>query len=433
MISFSKLLILTALIAAVAALAGCANKRESTATTMTRASSTTSEHADYVPADGPEDVPADGLGLVISLGVWAGDWIAHTDAWMGWRRSCYKWLHDRVPIKPHPYETTLVLIEDEEYWHGELSGRVPIRRDYLAKLVRAIAAANPAVIALDFKLQSPSPEGKPIEYPEYMKETDELAKAISEVPSSCWVVLPKTTQRAQGHYLEEAAVYEEHDLGGAKVAKGYISLPRDFRKVPLLTLPVQNGASLDSFAQAIVRARNPRAHLDNREAILPSAAFVSLEEFPHVSARDVLKGDIETRDKLQHGLVIVGAHWHSDGYNRGDYIDLNDSPLGRMPGAVLHGNYVEAILNSRLYWDWKPVSVHIIDITGALLIALVFALKTSRILQAVAAALIALSLVGASIFSLLAFASVLDFSIPVVIVIAHALIEQYFERKKSQA
>jgi CHASE2 domain-containing sensor protein len=372
---------------------------------------------------------------VVGLGVWAGEWIAHTDIWMGWRRSCYRWLHDRVPIKPQPYATTLVLIGDEEYWRGELMGRQPIHRDYLAKLVTAIAAADPAVIALDFMLRSPTPEGESLESPEFVEETKKLVKAIREVPTRTWIVLPKTTRRGQGggHYFEEAAVYERQDFGQAKVAKGYISLPKDFRKVPLLTMKVQNGGLLDSFAQAIVRARKPHAALDNPAAILPSAAFVSLEEFPHVSAGDVLKGDAKALEQLAHSIVIVGAHWHKDDYQRGEFIDMHDSPLGKMPGALLHANYVEAILNSRLYWDWTPVALHVIDITGALLVALVFALKTTRVLQIAAAALIALSLVVASIISLLAFASVLDFSIPVVIVMAHALIEQYFERKKGAA
>src|SRR5229473_5841367 len=121
------------------------------------------------------------VAAVIALGLWAGDWFAQTDAWIGWRRTCYKWLHNRVPLRPRPYATVLVLIEDDEYWGPQLSGRVPIRRDYLAKLVTSIATAHPAIIALDFKLDSPA-GGTPTEYPEFANETDELARAIRELP-----------------------------------------------------------------------------------------------------------------------------------------------------------------------------------------------------------------------------------------------------------
>lgn len=370
------------------------------------------------------------VAIFIGIGLWAGEWIAHQNIWMSWRRSCYHWLHDRVPLKPQP-ATVLVLIGDEEYWSEELAGRVPISREYLARLVTAVAAESPAVIALDFNLESPSVEGKPIDFDRYAKETNDLVKAISEVPRTSAVVLPKTTRTsALGHYLENSAVYDAHDFRQAKISKGYISLPKDFRKIPLFTMKVQNGGLLDSFSQAIVRAKKPRARLDNPNATLPSSAFVSLEAFTHVSAKDVLNGERKALDELGHNLVIIGGRWHANGHDRGKLIDLHDSPLGLMSGALLHANYVEAILNARLYWEWKPTALRVIEITAAVLLALVFALKTGPFIQGIAVALIVLALVGTSVLSLLAFASVFDFSIPVIIIIGHALVERFAERKK---
>lgn len=371
------------------------------------------------------------VAIFIGVGLWAGEWIAHQDIWMGWRRTCYQWLQNRVPLKPHPHATVLVLIGDEEYWGEELSGRVPLRRDYLAKLVAAVAAESPAVIALDFNLESPSVEGKQIDFPLYAKETEDLVKAISEVPRTSAVVLPKTTRTpAPGRYLENSAVYDGHDFGHARISKGYISLPKDFRKIPLFTMKVQNGGLLDSFSQAIVRAKKPRAGLDNPNATLPTSAFVPLEAFPHVSASDVFKGERKALDELAHNLVIIGGRWHAKGQDHGELIDLHDSPLGLMSGALLHANYVEAILNARLYWDWKPIALRVVEITAAVLLALVFALKTGPVIQGIAVALIILALVGTSIFSLLAFASVFDFSVPVIIIIGHALVERFVDRKK---
>jgi CHASE2 domain-containing sensor protein len=371
-------------------------------------------------------------GIVV-LGIWAGDWVAHTDSWRGWRRSCYQLLQYVNPLKPHPYGTVLVLIEDQEYWRepGLFAHRTPIRRDCLANLVRAIGAQDPAVIALDFNLESPSVEGNPIDEPEYAAETDKLVTAIRELPRKCAVVLPKTTRTpSPGEYLENAAVYDGKDFGQTKVYKGYISGPKDFPRVAFFTMTTQNGGSLSSFAQAIARAKDPRSTLDNKGPTLPTTTFVALKEFPQASALDVLKGESHALEKLPHNVVIVGAHWHMDGYNHGKLIDLHDSTMGLVPGALLHANYVESILNTRLYWEWPPVWLRIIEIAAALLVALVFALKTGTVVKALAVGVIILALVVTSIVSLLAFASVFDFSILIIVVIAHAVVEQVLERKR---
>jgi CHASE2 domain-containing sensor protein len=370
-------------------------------------------------------------GIVI-LGIWAGDRIAHADSWRGLRRSCYQLLQYANPLKPHPYEIVLVLIEDQEYWRepGLFAHRTPIRRDCLANLVRAIGAQDPAVIALDFNLESPSVEGNPIDEPEYAAETDKLATAIRELPPKCAVVLPKTTRTpSPGEYLENAAVYDGKDFGQTKVYKGYISGPNDFPRVALFTMSTQNGGSLSSFAQAIARAKDPRSTVDNKGPALPTTTFVALKEFPQASALDVLKGEPHALEKLSHNVVIVGAHWHRDGYNHGDLIDLHDSIIGLVPGALLHANYVQAILTTRLYWEWAPVWLRIIEVAAALLVALVFALKTGTVAKALAVGVIILALYVTSIVSLLAFALVFDFSILIVLVIAHAVVAHIIERK----
>ena len=55
--------------------------------------------------------------------------------------------------------STLVLIGDDEFWLGELSGRRPVKRSYLAIIVRALdsESVNASVIALDFDLRLPKP------------------------------------------------------------------------------------------------------------------------------------------------------------------------------------------------------------------------------------------------------------------------------------
>ena len=60
------------------------------------------------------------------------------------------------PIRPK--RTALVLIGDDEYWGGELKRRVPIKRDYLAKLVNKLDQAQPELIVLDFILRRLRPQ-----------------------------------------------------------------------------------------------------------------------------------------------------------------------------------------------------------------------------------------------------------------------------------
>jgi len=380
------------------------------------------------------------VALIIVAGLWVSDWIAKTGGWMKLRRSCSRALQDVAPIKPHPYATILVLIEDEEYWglsepfrSGPFTHRSPIRRDGLAKLVKAIAAEDPAVVALDLNLESPSPDGIPVDELEYAWETNELVKAIKEVPRRTSIVLPRTVREPwPGQYWENSAVYDGKDFGETKVSKGYISLPpaKDFRKIPLFTMTVQNGDSLGSLAQAIVRARNPRSSLDNKGVTLPTAAFVPLESFPHVSAGDVLKGEPGALNQLPHNIVIVGAHWHPD-RDHGLLVDLHNSPLGMVPGALLHANYAEAILNERLYSEWQHNWLRVAEVTAAVLVALISALKTGFFVKLIAIALILLALVGMSILSLLAFASVFDSSILLIMVICHPVVERLVGKRET--
>ena len=58
-----------------------------------------------------------------------------------WRTQLFQVLGNAAARKPLPrYGVRLVLIGDEEYWQGDLAGRRPIKRKYLAGLVRALDA-----------------------------------------------------------------------------------------------------------------------------------------------------------------------------------------------------------------------------------------------------------------------------------------------------
>lgn len=347
------------------------------------------------------------------------------------RRNAFKVLHQLFLRPPTPIRTVLVLIDDQEFYLGDPAGRRPMHRDYLARLVRAVAGAKPApaVIAIDFLLRSPSPDGNPIDHPDYKWETAELIAAVNEASPKSVVVLPRTIVWKNGGYVNESAVYDDLDIAPERVSKGYINLPKGDGKIPFLTVKLPNGNLLDSFAQAIVRADNPHLLTENLDGRLPYGEFNPLERFTRVLARDVLRSDPSALAELHNKVVILAGHWHADGLNRGDFIDVHDSPIGKIPGALLHANYVERMIDSRLYWEWKNGPLQIAEIITALLVALISALKMSwwaKILGVVG--IIGLVFVG-SIFSLLIFALVFDFFIPAVMIVLHGLFAPVLESK----
>jgi CHASE2 domain-containing sensor protein len=368
--------------------------------------------------------------VVVIIGVILGDRLSESNLWLEQRRTTYRLLHKLIPRESHPKWVALILIEDDEYWLGALAGRTPVRRDYLARLTRSAISGNPALVALDFSLRSPSPDGNPIEHSDYQQETEILLNTIREIGLKCPVVVSKTLGPEENDgYTTDSDIYDRYDFSGATVLKGYITLPFDERLVPAVPMPLQNGGKLDSFAGAIVRGVHPELLTDGKDAgeTLPYGDFIDLEKFVRVSARDVLRNDPATLSALAHRLVIIGAHWHSDALGRWDFIDLHGSPNGEMPGVALHANYVEAILDSRLHAGWNSVVLHIIEGLGAALVVFAFALEIRPMIKALTVIALACVLIVVSAFSLLVLGLVFDFFVPVVSAIGHGLFERVLE------
>jgi CHASE2 domain-containing sensor protein len=371
------------------------------------------------------------VAMLIGVGIFAGEWLTEQEYWIDQRYKIYQFLQNRLPRKPHPQRTVLVLIGDEEYWKGELGGRVPIKRDYLAKMVQALDSANPAVIAFDFDLRSPSPDGDPVEDPAYKDETQKFLEAVKAASRNRKIVLPKTIgYDDQQSYVSESDIYNGYDFEGGDVLFGYIALPPDTRQVPLLSLPVKNGPPIDSFSQAIVRADNEAILQGREEDTLPYGSYMHREAFTIVSANRILSREPQALRAVAHKVVIVGGHWHDRGYGRGDWIDDYPSPIGQAPGILLHANYVEAVLDSRTYRPWRGWILKLIEVLQSLMVAIPFALETRFLLKVLSVVLVSSLLVFFSLLSLMVFGLFFDFFMPVVLVFAHGLYEQIREWKE---
>ena len=241
--------------------------------------------------------------------------------------------------------------------------------------------ANAHVIALDFDLRVPNPASSVPEIPpEYKSETDELIRSILEAADKGKkVVLGKTIwSDAKGYYLESdvyqlygicshigkdgdwvnltASQFRITDRAKGNITCGYIALPYDILMVPG-QLQLNDGSHIDSFALALARAKNAKdatRFIKANSARGAYGSYISDAEFDEyyakISAHDLLNSKAsELAGQLDGQLVIVGGHWSTLAYQRGEFVDMHPTPLGKNIGAYIHANFVEAILDSRTF------------------------------------------------------------------------------------
>src|SRR3981081_3633467 len=102
--------------------------------------------------------------LLTGIGIYLERVLDEMNAWVETRYKIYQWQQEHLSNpKTHAEWLAVIQIGDEEYWKGELDGRTPIKRDYLAKLLRILNTGEPLAIALDFDFRSPMPDGSLID------------------------------------------------------------------------------------------------------------------------------------------------------------------------------------------------------------------------------------------------------------------------------
>ena len=171
----------------------------------------------------------------------------------------------------------------------------------------------------------------------------------------------------------------EQSLIDDNITCGYIALPGDQLVIPG-RLPMNDGTSLESFALAIAKAERSELVSDFtterygnfirdkifRQSSISVSAGALLNE-PHNQEKHL-------RDVLEAKAVIVGGDWHRDALARGPLIDLHQTPLGPIVGAMLHANFVEALLDSRIFSTTPKQFLNGTEIAFGLIAAFAFAL-----------------------------------------------------------
>lgn len=374
------------------------------------------------------------------LGTLAGHWISQKQIWTDIRYSIYQQTfdlaHPRGPL--YPKRTVLVLIQDEEYWKGELAGRAPVKRDYIARLIRKLDAAEAGVIAVDFDLRSPVSDGSMVEHPDYEPETQELRKAVKEISARRVVVLPATLGFDEdGYYEARPTILGGFDFAGGDVRWGYIQLPYDKRRIPV-AVELKDGKLLDSFAAAVVAAVDTTAYerLAKLDAdalpfgsYMPEAAFLAPGTL--FSASEVMQAEPGAlRRELAHKIVIVSGAWSSNGFRSGRRVDSHPTPAGLLPGALIHANYVEALLGERTY---KPVGENLVialEVALVLIVAVVLALPIPVWQRIVTVTAMTVLFVLLSYFFIQNLGLFFDFFVPVVVLVGHLAVEKVLHWRK---
>jgi CHASE2 domain-containing sensor protein len=281
-----------------------------------------------------------------------------------------------------PRNVKLLLIDDDEFWDGDLHHRTPIDRGYVARLVNALDGVEASVIALDFDVRlanantavAPGDYGAVDSYKPYRDETDVLIAAIDKVAQGRKIVLSKTIAGPIGGPFTLAPdIYQPYGIctrlradgtwenpgtprfpvtpaAQKNISCGYIALMPDKREFPKPAQIEDQVGKLDSVPLAIVRARNATAPDFAGGRYYASYISDDLLNNPRITvwARDLFADPQKARSVLQGWPVIVGEAWHQRAKGSGLLVDLHDSPIGPVVGALVHENMAEAVMSHRV-------------------------------------------------------------------------------------
>lgn len=288
--------------------------------------------------------------LFVTAGVLIGFFLEEVPQTEAVRSYSYRMLSKMAPRHTRPRYTAIVAIHDEEYWKdSDLAHRVPINRRYLGKLIRKVDEADPAVIAIDFDFSSPFPEEKQTDDPKYTSETNELVEALRIASKHRPVILPTALGTdAHGKYVLESNVYDSFNPNNElcyanQPCRGYFALPFSPELLPP-EISLANGGKLNSLSGASVTSFD--------DTFVPRGEYVDFMEASRFdplifTASDLMQHPEQYKNKIHSRIVLIGGIWHSRAYRRGPLVDLHYTPLGYMPGVLLHANYIESMLGER--------------------------------------------------------------------------------------
>jgi CHASE2 domain-containing sensor protein len=243
-------------------------------------------------------------------------------------------------------------------------------------------------------------------------------------------------------YIRYVSIFDRQDFAQGRVRTGYINLPYDLRRAPLALAVANSDQPVDSFSLAIVYFVDSEAYnrVNAGENTLPFTSYISEQAFykgnegnpkTAFSATEILQAnEAELRTWLAGRIVIIGAGWHQSAYRIGPAVDLHGTPAGAQPGAMVHANYVEAMLAERTY---KPVGewlVYALEAALVIFVACIMKLEIglgAKLLLVMSSCLFFIFL---SYFFLQNLGRFFDFLVPVVVLGGHLAWDKIMEWRR---
>lgn len=351
------------------------------------------------------------LLLIVFAGVALAEYWEDHDYALRWRYPIYQALLHVTPWKARANRTAVVMIGDREHWQ-DLHGQTPIPGDYLAGLLRAIDRADPQLVAIDFKLESP---------PRNPAADSRLFDTIADIARRRLVVLSATLQESvRGDTYRLLPQSYSGRSFPPTVRTGHIHIFDDIRPIPVAQR-LETGQGQDSFAEAIVRLVDPDVLSEfTNPAEQPFSTFLPRTDFLVIGAHSVIAGPPPSlQENLRCRIVIVSGDWEADKLTHAR-IDDHDSPVGRIAGSLVQANYVEALLGSRTYRELNRDLGRLIE--GLLAVVLVVLFEKGSITPGKFFGLCLLIIV-VGYFLLENAGRYYEFYFPIVVLALHALYE----------
>jgi CHASE2 domain-containing sensor protein len=407
------------------------------------------------------------VGSVIVVSLILGYYLEHDEGWLPARYRVY-WLFQHPWPRPLVFrDTVVVILDDDAYW-DDAGGDRPLNRAYLADLVDKLASQDPAVIGLDIftnstgKFRTTLPNGKVIvDRQDRAEDSAKLLDTLEKAANSCDIVLSINVQRkdlldsaqrgsgekAMPHaeassplswfadgdserlpYVKLPDYYDEYGLQSDNIVPAYLLLYPDRRAVPP-RVPLEDGREIPSLSLAAAERFRPEL-VSTKDWSQPRfGSFVNRSPESEISAHQLMiaQGDEAQAlaRKIRHKIVLVGGDWHEDSSRVGRRVDQHPTPIGELPGVVLHANYVEAILDDRAFDMLRSrVWLSAVDVLLGLLFAYVLFVPIRLGVKVPLAVLVAVVPLVASLVIMQYFAIYWDSLIMSVLLLGHFVSER---------
>jgi CHASE2 domain-containing sensor protein len=111
-------------------------------------------------------------------------------------------------------------------------------------------------------------------------------------------------------------------------------------------------------------------------------------------------------------------------FGRGEIIDSHLTPVGKIGGAYVHANYVEALLAKQTLSPWEDLPSMAFEFFVSLSLAVVFGLRLGAAPRLILIFGMVAFVVLVAVFLWQNMGSFFDFFIPVLLLVGHAVFEQ---------